>query len=541
MKTIQSIFNSFGRLFVKLRYYKKADPFKLFYSLSKDKTIDYKSKGSLLIAPIRVTPTSNLFEGLIGYFFKIRGYEVKALVCDQSISFCENKSKNNRTKKITCSLCLAEQKRFCKYFGFEKISIKDYISAKEVNGIKKVISKLNFDTDEDFIHNSIDYKDDIYSGTLRYTLKSEVKTDSDFAILKKAAFTSFTLSTAFKNITNQNSFDHLIISHGIYSTWGSILSSAKKYKLNTIVWGRGYIGQGDLMFGHNCSTHDESIIEDKQAWCNLELSKNEKENVMKFFETKFSGVSKLEHVNYYDKININSSNNRLFFNKLESYNRVFGMFTNIPWDGQVFNKTEGFPTTQFYITNTIDWFLKNKDCALVIRSHPAEKTRKAAKGTETFQMLLKELYPVLPENVYFIEPENSITSYDLAKNIDAAIMYGSTLSLEFSVMGIPVIQTGKYNVNGKKIVYEVTNKNDFWKLLDKIKNEKIEYTSEMKRNAINYAHYWISKRHIKDTSVNLENLRFKSFNFNSINEFEKNETMNFIYGKIVNNQKIIQQ
>ena len=49
------------------------------------------------------------------------------------------------------------------------------------------------------------------------------------------------------------------------------------------------------------------------------------------------------------------------------------MFTNIPWDGQVFNKTEVFPTTRFYLKNTINWFLFNPDALLIIRAHPAEK------------------------------------------------------------------------------------------------------------------------------------------------------------------------
>lgn len=540
MKIIQKFINLWGFIFIKLRYIKISDPFYLFYLLSKNHTIKEKNKGTILLAPIRVSPVSNLFEGLIGYFFKMKGYKVKALICDQCISFCDNKAKNDRKKSISCSICLAEQKRFCNFFGFEKISLKNNITLKEKDNIKTKVSTLEFKNDNDFIYKGVNYKNEICSGTLRYTLRSEIKTKNDFKILKKAAYTSFVFSTSFQNILEkEKSLDHLIISHGIYSTWGSILAKAKKNNLNTIVWGRGYVGQGDLMFGHNCSTHDESINEDNQVWKEKHLTISEREKVLLYFGNKFSGISKSDHVNYYDNINISDTNKEHFFTGLNSYKRIFGMFTNIPWDGQVFNKTEGFPTTRDYITNTISWFIANIDCALVIRSHPAEKTRVVAKGTETFWELLSELYPTLPKNIYFLEPENSITSYDLAKKIDVAILYGSTLSLEFAVMGIPVIQTGKYNVNGKNIVFEVNTKKDFWEILDTAKERKIEYTDEMKENAINYAYYWIFRRHIKDTTVNLHHLIFKNYHFQNINEFSQNQTMNFIYSKIINGEKII--
>ena len=65
--------------------------------------IPLDNKGTILLAPVRVSPVSNLFEGLIGYYFKLKGYKVKALLCDQCVSFCDNISKNNKRKKISCS------------------------------------------------------------------------------------------------------------------------------------------------------------------------------------------------------------------------------------------------------------------------------------------------------------------------------------------------------------------------------------------------------------------------------------------------------
>ena len=434
-------------------------------------------------------------------------------------------------------MCLKEQKRFCKIFGFEPISLKQNILKEQRVQIDNRTKTIMPDSNLEF--EGVDLSNDILSGALRYTLKSEVKSSNDLMIFRKSANTSFIFAKAFKNIIEKESFSKVLMSHGIYCTWGTLLSVCKQNKIETIVWGRGYIGQGNIMFGHNHSTHDESINEDSSIWKNIELDESKRSLVYRYYNEKVSGKSSVDHVNYYEHLDYTKFETEKFFNSLKNYKRSYGMFTNIPWDGQVFNKTEGFPSTRMYLENTINWFVNNPDCLLVIRSHPAEKARTTAKGTETFEELLREMYPVLPGNVIFLEPENPITSYRLAREIDVAILYGSTLSLEFAVVNIPVIQTGKFNVNGKNIVFEVSTKEEFWTLLDRVKNTGIEYTEEMRDNIVKYAYYWIYRRHIEDTSVRLNSFIFENFTFDSIAEFKKDTSLSFITDCIIKNKKII--
>lgn len=61
----------------------------------------------------------------------------------------------------------------------------------------------------------------------------------------------------------------------------------------------------------------------------------------------------------------------------------------------------------------------------------------------------------------------------------------------------------------------------------------------MYKNAMKYGYYWIMKRHIKDTSTELSNLNYVSFNFSNEEEFMKDEFLNFVFDKITSGKRIV--
>mgnify|MGYP004029981833 CR=1 FL=1 len=527
-----------GSALIFIRYRNKKDPFSLFRKMM-GKTLLPKIDGSktVLVAPVRVSPMSNLFEGLMAFFYRMRGYNVSAIMCDQAVTYCENISKEDKNKHLICALCVKEQDRFCKSFKVEKISVKEELGPTKAKEINELVNKRDFTEDKDFIFDGINLKEDILAGTMRYTLKSSV--EDDLNLVKEFAKTAFVFSSALKLIQLRKKSGLLFLSHGIYSTWGALTSTSKAIGLSSIVWGRGYVGQGNILFGHNRNYHEDFIHESNSIWEAENLTEEQKEETLSYFTQKTKKTSKRDYVNYYKNINPGTFHIDEFRKGLKNYDRRYGMYSNIPWDGQVFNKTKEFPTTAAFVTLTIEWFKKNCNCCLIIRAHPAELTGHGNKYTETFEQVLYRLYPVLPDNVFFLGADNPITSYDLVKDVDISILYGSTLSLEFAVLGFPVIQTGKFNVSNKGFVFEAETKNLFYQYLKEAKEGTLVMTDNMKKRALLYGYYWVFRRHIFDTTQVLDRLNFKAYKFQDEEEFLGNETLNFVFDRIKNGERIV--
>lgn len=533
------IINLVGKILLKYKYRNKPDALNELHKIIGGIKNNSKDSSYILIAPIRMSQVSNLFELLIGIYAIIKGKRVKFL-------FCEDYFRNNDyTPKgwlygfLSRAMNLAEQNRVANLFKLEIIRIADLLTNDEVKYIKEIVKNRDFTRDEDFIFEGYDLKEDIEAGCMRYTLKSEIGT-KDISLIKGFALTSFLLAKACIKLIKEGNISHLIISHGIYSTWGTVLSVFRQNHIPSLVWGRGYVGKGKMTFGHNMGYHEEFIKEDLPLF---NLTEAQRKLTLQYFKDKMDSNKSVDYVNYYRGLKMKEFDIESFEKKINSYKIIYGMFTNIPWDGQVFNKTEVFPTTRFYLKNTINWFLSNTDALLIIRAHPAEKNRKAARGTETFQSLLLELFPEkLPDNIIFLSPDNPITSYALLDKINCAILFGSTMSLEIAIQRIPVIQTGKFNVSNKNIVFEPKSLDDFYQLLEGVKKGDIQVTEEMYQNALRYGYYFIFNRHIEDTAIILgEGLSFKKFNFNTLEEFVNDNFLSFVYNEwILKNNRLIE-
>lgn len=535
----QSFFNLFANLFLRIRYNKIRDPFKAFDKIvnSRNSRENKASKGIILITPVRISPISNLFEGLIGKFYQLKGYDVRVLLCNQSVLYCENFTKY-RNKYIACALCKKEQERFANLFNLKVIKANDCITSPEIKYIQQQIKKRDFKKKEDFIFNGVNLYDSITSAVMRYTLRSEIAGFEN--LIKKYAYTSFFYSTVISNINKNFKINSLITSHGIYSTWGSILATCKKLNIHSVIWGRGYIGQGKLLFGINQSYHEEFINESSKYYQNISLDENKIKEVKAYFNKKMDPNSKVDYINYYQHLkNKHVVNFEELKKQINSYKTTFGMFTNIPWDGEMLKTSEAFPTTRAYIGSVINWFIDHKDCLLIIRAHPAEITRGSSKGTETFEELLFNEFPIFPDNIQFLPPDSSITSYAIAELVDAIVLFGSTMSLELAIQKRLVIQSGKNNVSYKEIVYDALDQNTLYDYLDKVKRRELKTTEEMYYNALKYGHYWIYKRHIEDTSVKLNKLSFQNYNFKNEKEFMEDKTLNFLYNKINKKERIV--
>ncbi|MGE3299670.1 MAG: hypothetical protein AB7I39_04460, partial [Arcobacter sp.] len=137
---MRKITNFISPILKNYRYRNKPDPFLEFKKLRVNEIMPISTNGNVLILPIRVSPISNLFEGLCGYALKLRGYSVHSLFCGQAIEKCDNQTilKNN---PLNCSLCYYEQKRFIDTFDIVPHYYFDFLNSELINKIDDLILK----------------------------------------------------------------------------------------------------------------------------------------------------------------------------------------------------------------------------------------------------------------------------------------------------------------------------------------------------------------------------------------------------------------
>ncbi|MGD9625712.1 MAG: hypothetical protein AB7U51_13785 [Arcobacter sp.] len=510
---MRKITNFISPILKNYRYRNKPDPFLEFKKLRVNEIMPISTNGNVLILPIRVSPISNLFEGLCGYALKLRGYSVHSLFCGQAIEKCDNQTilKNN---PLNCSLCYYEQKRFIDTFDIVPHYYFDFLNSELINKIDDLILKNSTKNLLELNYDDINLGNQITMAVIRHLLSSKIDLVKHEKIIREFAFSTIVSYEVTKKLIKKLKPKFVLLSHGVYSTWGGAIESCKKEKTKIIVWGRGYV-KGNILADFDDSYIFECAKESNALWENLNLSSGQKEKLYAYFKDKKNPLKTSDYVTYYKNI----SDNTFDYEKypfLKNKERIkFGLFPNIPWDGTTFSASKEFSSLDKFLKETIGWFLENKEYDLIIRAHPAEIADKQNLSQERIKDLIDELLPILPENIFYIEPDDKLTSYNVSDICDANLFFASTMALEFAFENKIVIQTGQSMISNKGFVFEAKNVEEYKSLLNKASKKELIMTDDMKQRVEKYAYHWIYKRHIPENTYEHKALTFTKYNFNS--------------------------
>jgi hypothetical protein len=517
-----SIFNFLGKIYVNKTLKKRGNPFELFKQKKAGTTLPPADKGVIFLGPIRMSAEAHLFEGILGYAYRLKGYKVYAVMCGQKLTDCETLPHGKSFTAPKCAACFNQQKIFSDTFDVEPLYIGDYLSSEEESRIDQNVEGLSLEQME---FDGIDMSSHVTSGVMRVLRKSSLDPE-DLSLVKRFGKTTMTTMTACRNMMKKFKPDHIIMSHGTYSSWGALILAAEEENVHAVVWGRGYVGSGNLYAANDRSYLFQNVYEPKSNFQDLDLNAHQLRQLHDYFSGKRNPNKKVDYVSYYasNENILNEVDIRMEL-KIPEGKVIAGMFPNIPWDGQAFSYSELFPSIREFVITTIEWF-KGKDAYLVIRAHPAELHARSSGQLETFQNILEELYPTLPENVIFLPADSYITSYQIESSISAALLYAGTIGLEFSVNGTPVIQTGKNASSDKGFIFEPSSKENYAELLQKVISNELFLTDEMKTDCEKYAYHWVFRRHFPEKIIDFEGaLKFKGYNFDKPSEILENDVL----------------
>jgi hypothetical protein len=124
-----------------------------------------------------------------------------------------------------------------------------------------------------------------------------------------------------------------------------------------------------------------------------------------------------------------------------------------------------------WISRTVQYFIGRPDVQLVIRVHPGEVLTHGQSMVD----VVHEVLPSLPENIRLIEPKDEINTYDLMEVADIGLVYTTTVGLEMSMMGVPVVVAGKTHYRDRGFTQDPDSWVAYFKLLGSMLNEPNEY------------------------------------------------------------------
>ncbi|MCI0607958.1 MAG: hypothetical protein L0Z71_02715 [Anaerolineae bacterium] len=219
-----------------------------------------------------------------------------------------------------------------------------------------------------------------------------------------------------------------------------------------------------------------------------------------------------------------------FLQKAAEFKQIVPVFTNVIFDTSQPHANTVFEDMFDWLDITLEVIRAHPETLFVIRAHPDElRVRKSSRETVAAWVEANKVDKA--PNVVFVAPNETLSSYELIQKSKFVMVYNSTIGLEASLMGKPVLCAGRARftqyptVFFPQMVEEVRRKmNEFLEV------EKIDVPPEFKRNARRFLYYQLFCTSLPfseflEPSVRTTQTRLKSF---ALDELMESRTVKMI-------------
>ena len=414
--------------------------------------------------------------GILGHAFRVRGYEPILLLCGDQLNPCPATTVDN-SSKVVRERCVYYGRKTARKFDIETKLLSDLISTEKMP---------DFNPEKEVTFEGIDIATPALASTRKYLKKYHIDLEDEY---EKSVYKSLLRTGAKLTLGSQRILDaydvEITLVYEPYYTHGYIpLSLAHKKGISARSVGMGYRTQS-LIFGNKENRSPLQQFTDKntlQRELEGSLTKREKTRIKEIMTDRESGKGVPHH--------FTSTKSKSLENQ-PTESPVVGMFTNLIWDASLEPDHGAFSDVFEWIRSTIDFYIRNNNTSLVLKTHPAE----AARGTkENVEEWVQSKYGDLPRNITLLSSETDVNTYEMFDELDAGVVFNSTVGLEMAFKGLPVVVGGDTHYRGIGATIDPETPEDYESVLARI--DTIENTKELQENAIKYAHFLMVKKHI---------------------------------------------
>lgn len=407
----------------------------------------------------------------LAHGFRARGYEPVITACNQALPTCFKKNIIKGTVSPgTCHHCVYSGKKSMRKYGVE-----EFVRWLETDSVPDVPLDQTHYGGMNIARFAMASTRKI---TQKYTIDLETSPDRDVYanMLRSSAF----LVDLYSELYEDRDFNAVLAPSPLYFNGGIPLALAQEANVPAYGYGVGYRDE-TLAFHRNdheltlrYNFEDELVSEGLQTT----LTSDQLAEIDMIIEGRKTGESTRVHYSSSDSISPSPSNNKI------------GVFTNLLWDGSFRGFDRPYMDAFEWLFDTIDT-LSQTDATFIVKTHPAE----TLLGTnESVYERIRDEYEQFPENMRLLEPDTDVDTYDLLAELDAGVVYTSTVGLEMAYMGIPVLVGGDPHYCGHGFTFDPVEKDAYRQSLQHILN--LEMNEIRQNGAKRYAYHLFVSKHI---------------------------------------------
>jgi hypothetical protein len=411
-------------------------------------------------------------ESALAVALTLRGANVDVLLCDGVLPACQlSKLANLAPEQVgierpqpRCTSCRAAGDDAFSPLGLTVHHLGEFLTPEQRSAAREMARSVPLSDLGEFRVDGLAVGEHALAGALRYFAVGSLDAEtSSEQVLRTYVEAALLTATALDDLLARIDYDVACFHHGIYVPQGPIGEQCRKQGIRVVNWNPAY-RRSCFIFSHGDTYHHTMLSEPVETWEDMVWDDERERTVMEYLGSRAAGTNDWIWFHERPTDDIAEFVERIGLDANRSW---IGLLTNVMWDARLHYPSNAFPDMLDWVLKTIDYFARRPELQLIIRAHPGE-VRGQVPSRQPIADEIRRAYPVLPANVFVIEPDDPISTYALMARCNVALIYNTKTGIELSAMGTPVIVAGEAWIRGKGFSTDITCAADYFDALNRL-------------------------------------------------------------------------
>jgi UDP-N-acetylglucosamine 2-epimerase len=270
------------------------------------------------------------------------------------------------------------------------------------------------------------------------------------------------LVSQFEDIFEHESPRALIIFNGITYPEAVARAVAERRGIPTVTHEVGLQPQSAYF------SHEEATFRQVPLPMNYELSEAEQAKLDRYLERRRKGQFSMAGVEFWPQM---KALPEVIRKEQEQYEKMVVVFTNVIFDTSQVHANVIFDDMFSWLDSLSEVIEQHPETLFVLRAHPDEN-RPGKEAVQSVEAWFESSGLETVDNVLFYSPDEFVSSYHLIEAAHLVLVYNSSIGLEASIMGAPVLSAGRARFTAADTVFMPEDRQSYLEILNSFLLEK---------------------------------------------------------------------
>jgi hypothetical protein len=217
---------------------------------------------------------------------------------------------------------------------------------------------------------------------------------------------------------------------------------------------------------------------------NFDLDEAQNKRLDEYLSQRFQGQFSMAGIRFWSEMKGISES---FLERAASFKQIIPIFTNVIFDTN--NRSQHRLSAHVCLAAWCWTLSGHPDTLFVLRAHPDE-TRPGKTSRESVSQWVSQNNAHTLPNLIFVDSSQSLSSYELLQRSKFVMVYNSTIGLEATILGLPVLCAARARFTQLPTVFFPTTQQEYRQQLEKfLSADHITVPPEFIRNSRRFLYY----------------------------------------------------